>query len=263
MLDLSYFAVPTFLGANLAQFSFSAGMLTMLTFVPILLQNGFGHASASAGLMILPMVVPLFIVPRLVSRHLAHRLSGRALLALGLCLVCIGLFWCAAVVRNLAYVPMIGGMLITGIGAGLLNGETTKVGMTVIPKERSGMASGVSGTMRFTGLVVGIAGLGVVLYSRIAAVISDALPGVAPADRQALIRAVTAGHVSDATLPGHGHAAVQALALASFADGYQWLFLAGGTFMAVSTLLTWRLVSADETRPVSAPVRRTAPHAVR
>ena len=262
MLDLSYFAKPTFLGANLAQLSFSAGMLTMLTFVPIFLQSGLGHASATAGLMMLPMVVPLFIVPRLVSRHLAHRLSGRALLALGLFLVCIGLFWFAAVVRNLAYVSMIGGMLITGIGAGLLNGETTKVGMTVIPKERSGMASGVSGTVRFTGLVVGIAGLGVVLYARVAAVISDALPGVELADRRVLIQAVTAGHVSAATLPGHEPVAVKALAVASFADGYQWLFLAGAMFMAVSTLLTWRLVSADETRPVSAPVSKAARQAV-
>ena len=67
------------------------------------------------------------------------------------------------VVRGLAYGPMIGGMLIIGAGAGLLNGETTKVGMTAIPKERAGMASGVAGTVRFTGLVLGIALLGVVL----------------------------------------------------------------------------------------------------
>jgi hypothetical protein len=29
-------------------------------------------------------------------------------------------------------------MIIIGLGTGLLNGETTKVGMTVIPRERSG-----------------------------------------------------------------------------------------------------------------------------
>src|ERR1700744_158910 len=108
MLDLSYFRKPTYLGANLAQLSFSAGMLTMLTFIPIFLQNGLGNSSAVAGLMMLPMVIPLFIVPRIVANHLSHRLSGRALLAIGLFLVCLGLFWFAVVVRELSYVSMIG-----------------------------------------------------------------------------------------------------------------------------------------------------------
>ena len=57
------------------------------------------------------------------------------------------------------------GMLVTGCGAGLLNGETAKVSMSVIPPERGGMASGISGTFRFVGLVIGITGLGAVLAS--------------------------------------------------------------------------------------------------
>ena len=255
MLDLSYFRKSTYLGANLAQLSFSAGLLTMLTFIPIFLQNGLGHASAIAGLMMLPMVIPLFIVPRLVASYLAHRWSGRALLTLGLFLVCLGLFWFAGVVRELAYVPMIGGMLLTGIGAGLLNGETTKVGMTVIPKERSGMASGVSGTVRFSGLVIGIAALGAVLYGGVTDAVRHALPEAGVSDSLRLVQDITAGQLAGATLPGHDALAIRAIAEASFASGYQWLFLAAALFMLVSTLLTWRLVSAAETPPVSASTR--------
>jgi hypothetical protein len=48
------------------------------------------------------------------------------------------------------------------------------------------------------------------------------------------------------------------IAIASFASGYQWLFLAGAVFMGLSAILTWRLVSADETPPISA----SAPGAV-
>jgi EmrB/QacA subfamily drug resistance transporter len=255
MLDLSYFRKSTYIGANLAQLSFAAGMLTMLTFIPIFLQSGLGHPSAIAGLMMLPMVVPLFIVPRIVANHLTHRLSGRSLLALGLLLVCLGLFWFAAAVRDLLYVPMIGGMLVTGIGAGLLNGETTKVGMTVIPKERSGMASGVSGTVRFSGLVIGIAALGAVLYGGVATAVTRALPDVAAADALRLVHEITAGNLAGAILPGHDDAAIRALAAMSLADGYRWLFLAAASFMLASTLLTWQLVSATETPPVSASTR--------
>ncbi|MGA2058422.1 MAG: MFS transporter [Bradyrhizobium sp.] len=263
MLDLSYFRKSTYLGANLAQLSFSAGMLTMLTFIPIFLQNGLGHRPATAGLLMLPMVIPLFIVPRIVASYLAHRLSGRALLTLGLLLVCLGLFWFAAVVRELAYVPMIGGMLLTGIGAGFLNGETTKVGMTVIPKERSGMASGVSGTVRFSGLVIGIAALGAVLYAGVAAAVGQALPEADASAALRLVHDITAGQFAGAALPGHDAAAVHAIAAASFASGYQWLLLAAALFMLVSTLLTWRLVSAAETPPVSASNRFGPPRAKR
>lgn len=251
MLDLSYFRKPTYLGANVAQLAFSAGLLTMLTFVPIFLQSGLGHGSAAAGLMMLPMVMPLFVMPRIVTRHLAHRFSGRALLATGLSIVCLGLFVFALVVRQRAYLPMVGGMLLTGIGAGLLNGETTKVGMTVIPKERSGMASGVSGTMRFSGLVIGIAALGAILYGKVAGVISHALPQLTDADRLRLVQDITAGNVAGARIPGMDAAALNELALNSFADGYQALFLAGALFMLMAAVLTWRLVSASETPPVA------------
>jgi hypothetical protein len=216
------------------------------------LQSGLGHPSAIAGLMMLPMVIPLFIVPRIVASYLAYRWSGRALLTLGLLLVCLGLFWFAAVVRELAYGPMIGGMLLTGIGAGLLNGETTKVGMTVIPKERSGMASGVSGTVRFSGLVIGIAALGAVLYGGVTDAVRRALPEADAADALRLVQDVTSGQFAGAALPGHDAAAIRAIAEGSFASGYQWLFLAAALFMMVSTLLTWRLVSAAETPPARA-----------
>lgn len=252
MLDLSYFRNPTFFGATLAQFAFSVGMLTMLTFVPIFLQSGLGATSAHAGLMMLPMVAPLFIVPRLASRHLAHRLSGRAVLALGLLLVCLGLCCFATVVTTLAYAPLMIGMIVSGIGAGLLNGETTKVAMTVIPKERSGMASGVSGTTRFTGLVIGIAALGAVMFARVHAVIVDALPSVDATQQLRVAQDITAGHLQNVMLPGWSESTLHALGAASFAEGYRALFLVAALFMLLSAALTWRLVNPDETPPIHA-----------
>jgi len=206
--------------------------------------------------MMLPMVIPMFIVPRIVTHYLAHRFSGRDLLTAGLSLVCLGLFALALAVRDVAYGPLIGGMVIAGVGAGLLNGETTKIGMTVIPKERSGMASGISGTVRFTGLVVGIAALGAVLYSRVTLAVAEALPKVPSADRATLVHDITAGNLSGATLAGHDALSFRALATVSFASGYHALFLAGALFMLISTILTWRLVSPAETPPIPASAAR-------
>src|SRR5260221_10347004 len=119
-------------------------------------------------------------------------------------------------------------MVIVGVGAGLLNGETTKVGMTVIPRERSGMASGIAGTVRFTGLVVGIAALGAVLYSRVTLAVAEALPKVSSADRATLVHDITAGRLSPADLFGHDVSRPLALAIISVSNGAYALFFAWG-----------------------------------
>ena len=196
MVDFSFFRRPTYLGANIAQFTFAAGLLTMLTFMPIYFQHALGLSPRAAGLAMLPLALPLFIVPRIVTSQLSHRVSGRVLLTAGLGLVSAGLGFVALVAGQLDYHLMLAGMLVAGIGAGLLNGETTKVGMTVIPAERAGMASGISGTMRFTGIVLGFAALGVVLFSRISAVVTAALPALDDSARSGLIRDVASGDLS-------------------------------------------------------------------
>src|SRR5260370_25791721 len=100
-----------------------------------------------------------------------------------------------------------------------------------MPKERSGVAWGISGTVRFTGLVVGIAALGAVLYSRVTLAVAEALPKVSSADRATLVHDITAGNLSRATLPGHHGSSFRALPPGSFARGYHALFFACAPFL--------------------------------
>ena len=51
MVDFSFFRRPTYLGANVAQFSFAAGLLTMLTFMPIYFQHALGLSPRATGLL--------------------------------------------------------------------------------------------------------------------------------------------------------------------------------------------------------------------
>ena len=113
MVDFSFFRRPTYLGANIAQFSFAAGLLTMLTFMPIYFQHALGLSPRTAGLLMLPMALPLFIVPRIVTALLSHRLTGRTLLTAGLALVSLGLAFMALVAGDLDLRFMLAGMLAT------------------------------------------------------------------------------------------------------------------------------------------------------
>jgi EmrB/QacA subfamily drug resistance transporter len=257
MVDFSFFRQPTYLGANVAQFTFAAGLLTMLTFMPIYFQHALGMSPRSAGLAMLPMALPLFIVPRIVTAYLSHRLTGRILLTAGLALVSAGLAVVALVAGSQDYHWMLAGMLVTGVGAGLLNGETTKVGMTVIPAERAGMASGISGTMRFTGIVIGFAALGVVLFSRIASVVTAARPELGEADRLGLIREVASGNFSGGGIAAGSDPTLRVLALRSFTEGYAALFAASAALCLVAAVLTWWLVRASDTQPIAKKQRGT------
>jgi EmrB/QacA subfamily drug resistance transporter len=261
MVDFSFFRRPTYLGANIAQFAFAAGLLTMLTFMPIYFQHALGLSPRAAGLLMLPMALPLFIVPRIVTAQLSHRLTGRTLLTAGLALVSAGLAFMAFAAGALDYRLMLAGMLATGLGAGLLNGETTKVGMTVIPAERAGMASGISGTMRFTGIVIGFAALGVVLFSRISTAIATALPALDESDRLGFIREIASGNLSGTGIAFAHSAELHTLALKSFADGYAALFATSAGFCLVAAVVTWLLVRDSDTAPIAkrAPLQPSPP----
>ncbi|MGC1305152.1 MAG: MFS transporter, partial [Caulobacteraceae bacterium] len=250
MLDFSFFRKPTYLGANIAGLAYAAGLLTMLTFVPIFLQSGLGYPPRTAGLMMLPMALPLFIVPRIVATQLAHRLTGRMLLTAGLAIVSLGLVLMGLAAGRLAYLPLLAGMLATGVGAGILNGEIAKVSMTVIPPERAGMASGMAGTVRFSGLVIGFAALGAVLFARISAGVSAGLADAGATERLGFIRRVAAGDLSGAGALTAPRALLHALALRSFSQGYEALLFSAAALTGVSAVLTWRLVRAADTLPI-------------
>jgi EmrB/QacA subfamily drug resistance transporter len=257
MVDFAFFRQPTYLGANVAQFAFAAGLLTMLTYMPIYFQHALRMSPRTAGQMMLPMALPLFIVPRIVTAQLSHRLTGRTLLTAGLAIVSAGLASMALCAGDFDTRFMLAGMLVTGIGAGLLNGETTKVGMTVIPAERAGMASGISGTMRFTGIVIGFAALGVVLFSRISGAITTALPSLGDDDRLGFIREVASGNLSGAGFAVPLNADIHALALESFTEGYAALLGASAGFCAVAALATWLLVRDADTLPIASAKQRS------
>jgi hypothetical protein len=252
MIDLRFFRYPTYVGANIAGLSYGMAFLTMLTYLPLYFQNGMGHSPLIAGLLMLPMALPLFLVPRVVARWLAPRWSGRLLLSTGLALVGVGLMWTAMQVRGFAYGPILASMMVASCGAGILNGETTRVGMTVIPANRAGMASGVSGTVKFSGIVIGFAALGTVLFARIDTSLATALPGQSERVRHELARMIASGHLHDAQLAG-GQALGSSFAQLIFGIGYEAVLMAAGSLALLAAALSWLLIDAFETAPLRNP----------
>jgi len=248
MLDLTFFRRPTYIGANIAGLVYAAALLTMLTYLPLYFQGGLSLSPREAGLRMLPMALPVVLVPRLTARYLTHRLSGRAILTLGLALVAFGLLWMALIAGSFHYNLMLVGMLVAGLGAGLLNGETAKVGMTVIPPERAGMAAGVGGTIRFTGVVIGFAALGAVLYGEIDATLKRLLPNLDSHVGSAIVGYTVAGDFRHVRQMSDG---LYAATHEAFGAGYQAVFLTAAILASLAGVSTWLLVRSSDTEPVS------------
>lgn len=257
MVDLDLFRKSTFLGASVAMLGYAASAQVMVTYLPLYLQNVFFLGPASTGLAMMPYAVPILFCPQLAAA-LASRISGRTLLTAGLTIVAVGnLLTGVLAILHMPYPIVALGMLLTGSGAGVLNGETVKVSMSVVSPQRGGMASGIGSSLRFIGILLGFAGLGAVLTSGTQHRFSELSASLAPVsdDRNVIsfvVSHIVAGDI-ESVLGGmqpQTQARLREMSRLSFESGFASLLIAAGAISGLSALLTYRLVCAQETAPV-------------
>jgi MFS family permease len=162
MLDLALFRLPRFIGAVLAMFAYAASAQVMAQLLPLYLQNGLGLPPLDAGLAMFPFAIAMLILPQ-IGQWLGRYLASHQILALGLSVVCLGNLVRAWGAAESLWPLLILGMIILGSGGGLLNGDTQKAIMGVVPRERAGMASGISTTSRFSGILLGFVALSTIM----------------------------------------------------------------------------------------------------
>ena len=246
MIDLQLFRHPRFIGALLGMFAYAGCAQVMMTLLPFYLQNGLGFSAVHAGLGMLPFAVTMLIGPRIGAR-LASRYSPATLMATGLTLVGCGNLLSAWAVEHGGYLSFALTTAVTGAGAGLLNGDTQKNIMACVPRDRVGMASGMSTTMRFSAIVLAIGVLGALLGSHTEQHLNASLAADAPQWKdhtQAIASRVVAGdlHGAVSALPLSVQTRIQALATQAFVNGFSvvlwvagWLGLLGA--LVVGTLM--------------------------
>jgi EmrB/QacA subfamily drug resistance transporter len=238
MVELSYFRHPTYIGATIATLGSATVNAATLTYLPLYFQSALDRSPQSAGLMILPAALPMFIVPRIVSTYLSHRVSGRDLVSIGLLLSAVGHLSLGYGAARQSFELMMPGLVFVGMGAGFMNGEIARVSMTVFPPERAGMAAGMGGTVRFAGIVLAFATLGAILF----AVIVQDLSKLSPDARSLAQQLMSGAHVDG--LPSEATAIV--------AQGYSTIFFIVGGLIFAATLAAWFLISKKDTAPVKA-----------
>jgi EmrB/QacA subfamily drug resistance transporter len=227
MLDLALFRSRRFVGAVVAMLAYAASAQVMASLLPLFLQNARGATALEAGVGMLPFALAMLLLPQ-VGRRLAAFMPGHRILALGLAIVALGnlvMAWSAHAPENGLLAAL--GMAILGSGGGLLNGETQKAIMGAVPAERAGMASGISTTSRFSGILLGFAGLGSILASGVRTTLLDGLARLGLHVAPETVERLVAGDLSHAAagaggLPSPG---LESLVRAGFGAGFAHAFL--------------------------------------
>ncbi|MEZ1317970.1 MFS transporter [Pseudomonas fluorescens] len=243
MVDLKLFRHPRFIGALLGMFAYAGCAQVMMTLLPFYLQNGLGFSAIASGLGMLPFALTMLICPRIGVR-LSRRFAPATMMASGLALVGCGNLLSAWAVGAGGYVPFALAIAVTGAGAGLLNGDTQKNIMACVPRERTGMASGMSTTMRFSAIVLAIGVYGALLSSHTEHLLRGSLGQAWLDHSQGIASRVVAGDMAAAMslLPESAHALVEPLARQAFVGGFSWLLTVAGVLGLLGALVVGTLM---------------------
>lgn len=158
----------TFLAATFVAVVFAASGFGPIVFLTQLLIRVLGGSPIAAGAELLPFAVASFVVS-LLAAQVAARFTARGTLAGGLVLCGFGLIAMRGVDPGGSWTHLIVGLVIWGAGSGLVNPTMTVAALAVVAPSQSGMASGVNNTARQLGIAAGIAALGALVESRVAA----------------------------------------------------------------------------------------------
>lgn len=250
MLPLGLFRRRAFAGVQLAAFAVSASLFALFLYLTLYLQNYLGYSPLQAGLRYLPITLaPFFVAP--VAVALLPRIHARVLMAVGLAGTGAGLLLMAGLSASSSWTALLPGFVVAGIGVGLLNPVIADVAVSVVSKERSGMASGINDTFRQVGVAVGVAAWGAIFLARGADKVSTLAAGTPAAHgdhpRQ-LIEAASSGGLGSA-LAGLPHGTREVVANAAregFLSGLNAVLVIGAVLAFAGAALALWLVREHE-----------------
>ncbi|RDJ26666.1 MFS transporter [Bosea caraganae] len=189
MLDLSLFRYPRFVGVQVLPIATCYSYVVLLILLPLRFIGIEGLSEIEAGWLMMALSAPMVVVPALAAAG-TRWLSAGAISALGLLIAAAGLLWLGRIGPGAPH-EAIAPMLLIGLGAGMPWGLMDGLSVTVVPKDRAGMASGIFNTTKVAGEGVALA----IVSAGLALLSSTGLQGLASQARTA-----SPQHLSEAGL---------------------------------------------------------------
>jgi EmrB/QacA subfamily drug resistance transporter len=262
MFDLTLLRNPTFVGGLGSAFAISASAFALLTFIVLYLQNVLGYSAVGTGLRLLALTGAIFFTAGLAGR-LTSRVPTRLLIGPGFALIGVGLLLMRGIAAGSAWTHLLPGLIVTGIGAGLVNVPLASTAVGVVESSRAGMASGINATFRQVGIAAGVAALGSIFAAHVRDGVISGLAGTPLAPHaHSLAHAIGAGHAAQAiaSAPPALRGSLASVSTSSFVGGLNEILLLAaivafcGAAVALTAIRQKDFVKASDPRVEALPV---------
>lgn len=164
MLDLSLFRYPSFVGVQFLAAAPAYCYVVLLVLLPLRLIGIEGYNALQAGQMMIALSAPMLVFP-MAAGMLTRWFSAAAISGFGLLIAACGIVWLAQYGPGSPASSMAMPMLIIGLGVSFPWGLMDGLAVSVVPKERAGMATGIFNTTRVAGEGIALAIVGALLAS--------------------------------------------------------------------------------------------------
>jgi EmrB/QacA subfamily drug resistance transporter len=168
LIDMRMMRVPAVWTTNVVSLLLGVGMYAVFAFLPEFTQTprsagyGFGASITESGLLLLPAAAFMFIFG-LLSGRLSKVFGAKALLGAG-GVISIATFVILTVAHTQKW-EIVLAMAIEGVGFGLAFASMSNLVVAAVPREQTGVASGMNANIRTIGGSIGAAVMGSIVTS--------------------------------------------------------------------------------------------------
>jgi EmrB/QacA subfamily drug resistance transporter len=157
MLPLRFFRSRAFAATNGVSFAMFFGTFGSIFLLSQFFQTAQGYSPFEAGLRTLPWTaMPMIVAP--IAGLLSDRIGSRPLMATGLALQSIALFWLAQISSaDVPYSHLVVPFMLAGTGMALVFAPSANAVLGAVRPEEAGQASGATNAIRELGGVMGVA----------------------------------------------------------------------------------------------------------
>jgi MFS family permease len=236
MLDLSLFRYSRFVGVQALPLATCYCYVVLLIMLPIRFIGMEGHSELDAGWMLMTLSLPMLVVPAMAA-SLAHRVSAGVLSGCGLLLAAVGLLYMSRIPPGQSGWVWAVPMLLVGIGTGAPWGLMDGLSVSVVPRERAGMATGIFSTTRVAGECIGLALMSAVLVGLLQWRLHAHLPQADEALVNATARQMSTGNRLLAM--GAWPDATHAMLMAAYGEAFRWVMYVLAAITVVFALVVF------------------------
>lgn len=178
LVDLQLFGLRTFRFGVIAALLVAFGEYGLLFTLPLLMQGALGYSALGTGGVILVLALGTFVASGVLPQA-SKRLPQRTIVQTGLALEVAALAGLAVTLTlSVATWELCFWLFLYGVGVGWATAQLTSLLLSDVPREESGQASGLQSTVRQLGSALGVALLGGLLVTQLAARTREGLAGL-------------------------------------------------------------------------------------